>query len=330
MSTPLRLVTQTLTQADTFLIVSHAHPDGDAIGASAALGWLLQRLGKEVILYNESGLPEQFDWLTLPDRVATELPPKPPQVVVVLDCGDSSRVHTDGSFPFAESTVVNIDHHLGNPEFGDINWVEPHRSSVGEMIGLLAQACGVSLSGALGECIYLAMITDTGSFGFSNTGSDTLRLAADIVEAGIDPSRIQARLQTQLTLARVHLHGLALQQARTYAGGRLAVVSTSQEMFAATNTTAADCEGLVTAMRNIKGVLAGISLRETPEGQIKFSLRSWGETDVRSIAAAFSGGGHRNAAGGHLDGPLDTAEAQLITHIKNAWGLDEGRNTVYG
>ncbi|MFO7717050.1 MAG: bifunctional oligoribonuclease/PAP phosphatase NrnA [Desulfohalobium sp.] len=321
MSTPRHFVAQTLKQTDAVLIVSHAHPDGDALGSTAALGWLLQRMGKTVTLYNASAVPEQFEWLPLPGPLRNELPATLPECIVVLDCGDETRVHNDGSFPFPKNRVLNIDHHLGNPEFGHLNWVEPQRSSVGEMIGLLAQDYGIALSGELGACVYLAMTTDTGSFGFSNTGPDTLRLAADIVEAGLDPSRLQAQLQNQLTLPRLHLHGVALQQARTYCRGRLAVVGVSQAMLEATGTTAADCEGLVTAMRNIKGAWAGISLRETPEGSIKFSLRSWGDVDVQAIAAAFSGGGHKNAAGGSLEGPLSTAEAQLIEYIQHAWAL---------
>lgn len=321
MSTPRHLVAQTLKQTDSVLIASHAQPDGDALGSTAALGWLLQRMGKSVTLYNASAVPEQFAWLPLPSALHNELPPTLPECIVVLDCGDASRMHNDGSFPFPKNRVLNIDHHLGNPEFGHINWVEPQRSSVGEMIGLLAQDYGIALSDELGACVYLAMTTDTGSFGFSNTGAATLRLAADIVEAGLDPSLLQAQLQNQLTLPRLHLHGMALQQARTYSHGRIAVVGVTQAMLESTGTTAADCEGLVTAMRNIKGSWAGVSLRETPEGSIKFSLRSWGDVDVQAIAAAFSGGGHKNAAGGLLQGPLPTAESRLIEYMQHAWDL---------
>jgi phosphoesterase RecJ-like protein len=243
-------------------------------------------------------------------------------LVLVLDCGDQGRTHSNGDFPFDPLQVLNIDHHLGNPGFGTLNWVDPKRSSVGEMVALLAKDCGLSLDGPLGQAIYLAMATDTGWFGFSNTGPQTLRLAADIVESGLDPSRIQAKLEKQLTLPRLHLQGLALQQARTRLQGRLAIVSVTKEMFAATETAAEDCEGLVMAMRNIKGVWAGISLREDQTGLIKLSLRSWGDKDVQTIAAAFGGGGHRNAAGASLSGPLAEVEQRLVDYIQKAWAIE--------
>jgi phosphoesterase RecJ-like protein len=312
--TPRSLIHEAINSSQRFLIASHVSPDGDAIGSMIALAHLLRSLGKECLLYNPSGLPERFAWLQSPFSIQAGVPTLPVDWAIVLDCGDLERAGSELPESLDASRIINIDHHQGNPEFGRINWVEPDRSSVGEMVGLLAQDLGISLGGPLGEALYLALVTDTGSFSYSNTSPETLRLAADILAEGLDLDRFNASLQGQWSLAKVHLHGKAMQQASLAAGGRVGVIRVDGRMLQETGATLEDCEGLVNSMRQVKGVLVSLSLREEDAG-IKFSLRSWGDVDVQAIALHFGGGGHVNAAGGSIASSLADAEQRLVQAI---------------
>jgi phosphoesterase RecJ-like protein len=309
--TPRDTILEIITRHRSFLVLSHENPDGDAIGAMAGLGFLFQALGKSFTLCNISGLPRRFAWLELPGPVQTSLPSPSDHWAFALDCGDSRRLGEGFEQNLDPTRIVNIDHHLGNPEFGAVNWVDPDRSSVGEMIGFLAQDLGVPLQGPLGEALYLAMVTDTGSFSYGNTRPETLCLAARIIEQGLDLDSFNARMLRQWTLDKVHLHGLAMQQATVHAQGRIGVIRASSEMLEKTGTLPEDCEGLVNYIRQVHGVVIAVSLREE-NGMVKFSLRSWGEVDVRAIASRFDGGGHKNAAGGSIKGSLDKAERLLV------------------
>jgi phosphoesterase RecJ-like protein len=287
----------------------------------AGLGFILERLGKEVTLFNASGLPEQYRWVSLPRPIVQSRVLPAVDVIIALDCGDVSRLGQERSFLSRAKEVVNIDHHQGNTAFGSLNWVEPGRSSVGEMIAQLAGAFGLELSGPLGEAIYLALITDTGSFTYSNTGPETLQLAAEIIRSGLDLDGFNARRQRQWSLNRVHLHGAAMQQARLHAQGRIGVIAVSKDMLSATGTSAEDCEALVNHVRTIRGVIIAVSLRQDAEQKVKFSLRSWGEVDVQAVAASLGGGGHRNAAGGVLEGrSLPEAEALIVAEASRHLG----------
>jgi phosphoesterase RecJ-like protein len=314
---PRATISNLLREGRSFLVTAHVNPDGDAVGSMSAMGWIVRSLGKECVLYNPSGIPEKFDWLDLPCPVLERADPEAHDWTVVLDCGAGDRLGEDLERRLIPERTINIDHHLGNPHFGRINWVEQDRSSVGEMMALLAQDLRVGLGGALGEAVYLAVYTDTGGFCYSNTRPETLRVAAALLEHGLDLDRFNARLHSQWSLNRLHLHGLAIQGARLYAGGRIGVISASRRAMQATETDSEDCEGLVNYVRQIRGVVVAASLREEAEPQrIKFSLRSWGDVNVRAIAAELGGGGHHNAAGGTLDMDLDGAERTLVAHIR--------------
>lgn len=325
--TPRNQILEAISSSHRFLIASHVSPDGDAIGSMVGLAELLRRLGKECWLYNPSGLPDRFAWLNASLPIHHDPPPGPLDWIFILDCGDLERVGSALQSSLDRSRVINIDHHEGNPCFGRINWVEPDRSSVGEMVGLLARDLGVSLSESLGEALYLALVTDTGYFSYSNTSPQTLHLAADILSAGLDLDRFNAKLQRQWTLSKVHLHGAAMQQASLAAAGQVGVIRVDQNMLHQTGATLEDCEGLVNYLRQVRGVIVSLSLRQEEPRTIKFSLRSWGEVDVQAIALEFGGGGHINAAGGSLESTLSDAENRLIAaivrHLPRAAGTNQ-------
>jgi phosphoesterase RecJ-like protein len=316
MTTELNRIAEILRQENDFLVLSHANPDGDAIGSTLAMGWILDRLQKRYVLLNESGMPDRFSWLSAPAPLKERVLRPRYDRVLVLDCGAPDRAG-DSFAPLLDGKkrVVNIDHHLGNPMFGGVNWVDPTMSSVGEMVGMLARELGLELTDGLGQAVYLALVSDTGSFSFSNTSPAVLGMAADILKHGLDVGGFNARLQQQSSLNRLRLRARVLDTARLDHDGRTASIVIDQAMFRETGTGPEDCEGLINAVRNIRGVDVAVSLREEGTDRIKFSLRSWGSTDVRAVAARFGGGGHRNAAGGAIKGSLAAAREQLVEAV---------------
>jgi len=294
-----------------FLVASHYNPDGDAVGAVAAMAWLLHGLGKQFTLYNRTGLPRTLDWVDLPGPLSTEPPRGAYDAVVILDCGDLDRVGPELIPTLDAKTIVNIDHHLGNPLFGAVNWVDPDYSSAGEMVADVARELGVALTGGLAQAVYLSIVTDTGYFSYSNTGPRALDTAAELLRLGLDTAALNANIQNQWSLDRIHLWSESLGRAKLNCDGQLGLIRIMTDDLIRTGTTVEDCEGLINFVARVRGVRVAVSLREHP-GMVKFSLRSNGTFNVQAIAAEFGGGGHRNAAGGHIPGDVEHAESVLV------------------
>lgn len=306
---------QALRAGSRFLVASHSHPDGDAIGAMAAMGYILAALGKSVTLYNISGQPEHFSWLVLPSPVVTELPENGFDWIIALDCGDSHRGGAALEAAMAVHPTMVIDHHIANPEWGRLNWVEPERSSTGEMVAELAAELGVPLTGPLGEAVYLCLVSDTGNFTFDNSSPRCMELAADIIRQGLRPGRVNALIQNQWSVHRIHLWGEVLGDTRMHFHGQLGVIRITQEQLARLEATAADCEGLINYVLRIKGIQVALSLREDGDDTVKISLRSVSGVDIQPVAAALGGGGHKNASGANVAGRIDDVEPGVISAI---------------
>lgn len=327
MSSPRSQIAEAIIRGNRFLVTSHVNPDGDAIGSLAGFCHVLQGLKKNCVLHVPGQqIPDKYMWLDFGgeakegvagNRDVSQLMTHGFAAVFVLDCGDEDRIDEELRPHLRTRTSINIDHHPDNTHFGDINWVEPKRSSVGEMIALLAKDLGLPLTGDLGEALYLAISTDTGFFTYSNTGPETLRIAAEIIQAGFDLDRFNRLVQRQSSLNTIHLHGLAMSGASLSLQGRVGVIRVDREMLRKTGTTLEDCEGLINHVRGIKNVMVALCLREEAEQEIAFSLRSFAEVDVGSIAAGFNGGGHKNAAGGKIRTTLDQAQERMIRAIEN-------------
>ena len=307
-----------LTAQDDFLLTAHINPDGDAFGSCVALGFVCKKLGKKFYLYNESGLPERFNWLSLPAPFEDNLPASKPQWIIVLDSGNKERVG-DKLLPWLkEVPVINIDHHADNTCFGRLNLIRPKAASVGEIIAELACDLDVKLTPPLSEAIYLTLVTDTGSFAYGNTTSFTHNLVAKMLDLGLDSSKIHALLDKNWTKNKIQLMILALSTLETFFEDKVGLICITQKMFRQTKTNKEDCEGFINYVRGLKTTMVAISLREELNKTVKFSLRSYGDVDVQQIAAALGGGGHKNAAGGTINGSIEEAKTKLLTQVKNA------------
>ncbi|OLN25619.1 3'-to-5' oligoribonuclease A [Desulfovibrio sp. DV] len=316
MPDPRLEIVRRIRAGQNFLVAAHAAPDGDALGSTAAMGFILEALGKNFSLVNDSPVPPQYGWMDLPaplierprdDADAYDL-------AIVLDCGDGPRLG-DLEKLLDPARVAVIDHHLGNPGFGAVNWIDPARSATGEMVALIAKDLGIPLTGPLAEALYTAMATDTGFFSFSGTTAVCLELIAEMIRGGLDVGTIGARIKNQWSMNRVRLWSEVLAGLSVCCHGQVGTIRVSQEMFIRTQTTPEDCEGLINNALRIKGVQAALLVRELPEGGVKFSLRSVGAVNIQTVAASFGGGGHKNASGGKLAMPLAEAEATLAAAL---------------
>lgn len=312
--TPLFQILDQWHTCRSFLLTAHTNPDGDAVGSLIGLARLLGRLGKTGHILLPEGMPDRFSWLPESWPIVSSVPEINDQCIVVLDCADRDRVGADLARTLNDQDLVNIDHHTGNTFFGTLNWVDPGMSSVGEMIALAARRLGVVLQGCLGEALYLAIMSDTGSLSFSNTSPQTLDVVSEILANGLDLNTVQSKMQRQWSSAKLHLHGRAMQEVSLRAEGKVGIIRATQDMLDQTGADMEDCEGLVEYVRRLKGVTVAVSLRETEDG-IKFSLRTWGEINVQAIAAELGGGGHPNAAGGFIKSGMLEAEERVVQAI---------------
>lgn len=315
MESPLRNIAELIRREDDFLVAAHVNPDGDAIGSTAALGWVLRLLGKRFTLYNVSDLPRPFDWVRLPGPLVSELPDPLPAWTLVVDCGALNRVGEPLMAAMNPERTVNIDHHLSNPNFGALNWVDKSYPAVGVMIAELAEELGLKLSGPLGEAVYLAVATDTGFFVYGSTKPETLELTAKLYRLGIKPGEINPKIINQWTPQRLQLLSRVLTTLSMHLDGEMGLIVADLATQAATGTNADDCDGLVNFVRNLRQVRVSAILREDAPDYWKFSLRSNGEDNIQGVAAILGGGGHKNAAGGNIAAPLEEATRILVDAV---------------
>lgn len=307
-----------LQQGRRFALVSHLNPDGDAIGSSAAMGFVLKALGKDFRIYNVTGLPEQFQWMELPCPVTSdleEIQAFDPDWYVVMDCGDLNLTGPEMAAHLPPDKTMVIDHHQGDRAKGAIAWVDTTMAAAGEMVALVARELALPLTGPLGEALYLALVSDTGYFSYGNTRAVTMRIGAEILEGGLNPGDFRVKYLNQWSLGRIRLWSQVLDRASMHCGGRVAFMGITQDYLARTGTTMEETDGLVDFIRRIRGVEAAVVLKEEGPGTAKFSLRSDGDTDVQRVAASLGGGGHVNAAGGRIEAPFNQAKDILLAAI---------------
>lgn len=321
MANPLKRISGIIRENDEFLVASHTNPDGDAIGSISALGHMLAALGKRFTLYNPSGLPERYGFAELPGPITTTLPDTLPAWSIVVDCGAGPRMGDALLDRLDETSVINIDHHLGNDNFGEVNWVDPAQPAVGTMVAALAEELDVDVSGPLAENVYLAVSTDTGFFTYGNTTPESLELTAQMLRDGLDIARMNMLITKQWSEERMRLWAEAMGNVTLHLDGLAATTAVTDEMFERTGTTSEDTENIINFVRRLKGVRVAVILREEGPDLYKFSLRSYGDDNVQAIAARFGGGGHKNASGGTIAAPLDTARDMLIQAVADTLGI---------
>jgi phosphoesterase RecJ-like protein len=279
-----------------------------------AMGMLLKALGKRADLVAADRVPNIYRSLPGAESIRFAMSVRGPyDAVIVLECDSVERTRLRGLPSFY---LVNIDHHSTGRNFGHLNWIDRDAASVGELVFRLVKASGVAITPEMATCLYVTVLTDTGGFCYGGTRASTFALARELVEAGADPIRIAQEIYFSTSTSKLLLLGAALSSLKRE--GRLAWLSVTHRDMLRTCAADEDCEGIVNYAVSISGVEAAVFLRELPEGQIRVSLRSKGSVDVSAIAERLGGGGHENAAGVTLEGPLPRALDEILAALRPA------------
>lgn len=310
-------VVSVLQEKQSFLITGHVSPEGDAIGSGMALALALRGMGKKAEVINRDPIPQQL--LFLPHEglfSRNQAITQSVDALIVVDSGSFERTGYTG--PFSIPTIVNIDHHITNPSYGDINWVVPTAMATGEMIYDLLKAMEVRFTPSIATCIYTSLITETGSFRYVNTTSRALQIAGEMIEKGADPFRIATALFEANTSGRLKLLAEVLTKMEVSPDHRIAWIQVSQAQLRKTGTTLEDTEDFVTYPRSIEGVEVAVFFREVGPEQYKISFRSQGKVDVALLAKRWGGGGHIYAAGCTRFGAWEKVRGAILASVQEA------------
>jgi bifunctional oligoribonuclease and PAP phosphatase NrnA len=316
-------ILKVIGEGERFLVCSHAGPDGDAVGSMIAMGMLLEKLGKRADLVSADRVPVVHRWLPGADRIEKALRVHGPyDAVILLECDGLERTRLQGLEKFFQ---VNIDHHASGVEFADVNWIDHEAACVGEMVYRLYKAAGVALTPEAANCIYTTVLTDTGGFLYGGTRASTFELARELTLAGADPIRVARQVYFSTPMSKLLLLGAALRN--LHREGRVAWLWITHEDMMRSCAAEEDCEGIVNYALSISEVEVACFLRELEEPRVRVSLRSKGRVNVAAIAERLGGGGHENAAGCTLDGPLARAKEQIVAELKAAVGRGQERRS---
>ena len=312
----LSQVVELIENKKSFAITTHIKPDGDGVGSSLGLCWLLRSLGKEAEVVINGEIPQAYRSLPGADEIRdVKYVNGRYDAVFVIECSDLDRPGIQG---LDKLTTVNIDHHATSEHFGSINWIDSTASAVGEMIYNLCKAIGGRITKEIAECVYMALVTDTGSFHFPNTSDRTLKVASELIKAGAKPSKIGEAVYYNYPWSRIELMRQVLSTVKRDASGRVATMRQTLAMRAQAEAVDGDNNGFVNIPLAAREVLAVVYMREVAPGHYRASLRSKGDINVAKAAEKFGGGGHKNAAGLSIDGDWDEAESRLVAAINDA------------
>ncbi len=304
-------VAAVLRSKRSFILTSHARPDGDAVGSQLALGLALEALGKSVRFVNRDPVPAPYRGFPAVDRIeVASRADGEADAVVVLECGDLSRPEVAG---LERETIVNIDHHLGNTDYGTVNWFDLSAAACGEMVADVIDALGVDWTPAIASHLYLAISTDTGGFRYGPMSTRTFEACRRIVLAGASPADLSRQIFDNFGIGRVRLTGAMLDGMELHHGDRVALLVIDQRMMDESGALPDDIEGLVNLPLGAREVQAVALLKQQSDGSHRVSLRSKDTIDVRGVAMQWQGGGHRNAAGCTVTGDIAVQKRRLLT-----------------
>jgi phosphoesterase RecJ-like protein len=312
-------VLEELRGADKLLLTTHENPDGDALGSLRAMHDILEQLGKDSLMFmspDEFPLPWEYRDMEFEGIIGAPPEDLDERTVVFLDCGNIDRMpvdflHRDGVH------IVNIDHHHDNTRFGTVNLVVPTASCTAEIVWGLAKELGAEITIPIADALYVALVTDTGRFSYENTTADAHLMAAELIDAGVDPHRVYRRLYEDLPFRRLQLLQRALASVERYDDGAMTVCCLTRQDYNETGALETDSEGIVDHMRSVEGTKVAVLVRdllsEDRLGARKVSLRATdGTVDVSIVARAMGGGGHPQAAGLTTELPYD----QLVERLR--------------
>lgn len=303
-----------LRAGERFLVASHVTPEGDTVGSQLALCLALQDMGKSVVAYNSDPIPRNIRFLPYAENIVTQIDPEAAfDAAIVVDAADLSRIGPGlaDALPRCRQ-VINIDHHKTNTGFGDLRFVDPGASATGEVVYRLLKAIPSTITHEIAVNLYVTVLTDTGSFHYTNATPAAFRIAGEMVSLGVRPWSIAEKIYESNPAARMRLLGKVLGTLEVSPDGKIASIVVSRSDLAAHGCTADLTDGFINFPRSIEGVEVALMFREEAEATYKVSFRSRGSVDVAAIAGLFGGGGHRNSAGCLVRGRLAEIKSRVL------------------
>ncbi|OGW50282.1 MAG: hypothetical protein A2078_12990 [Nitrospirae bacterium GWC2_57_9] len=318
-----------LERSVTVLVSVHKSPDGDALGSQLALVLALEKKGKKVIAQNLDPVPEIYRFLPGSERIKVGRALSGRfDAIVVLDADPPRTGLFDGGVP--ADMLINIDHHVTNPRQWPLTWLDADAAATGEMIHELIRQLNVPINPEIALCLYTSIFTDTGSFRYANTTARSMRIAADMIDAGADPWLVTENVYESFAYRRLKLLGNVLAGIEKSEDGRVAWVVVTEELFRQNGATPEDTDNFVNFVRSTKGVEVAVLFRQTADRQYKISLRSKGRIDLAGLAQSLGGGGHKNAAGSTLDGTLGEVKKRVLGAVTEAIAAQLGTGQTAG
>ena len=308
------------------MLASHSDPDGDAVGSLLALGIAIGRRGQKTTIYNASPIPAVYRFLPSVERIVRHMKKANTyDLALILDCGDLPRIGEASTTVSQIPVVINIDHHISNTGFGDIQLIDPSACSTAEIVYRLIKALDAPLDKAIATSLYTGILTDTGSFRFSSTNQAAFAISQEMAELGVEPHDVAQHVYGTYSLGRIKLLNLALDSIEISENGKLSIMTVTGAMFAETGTHPEDVDGMINYARRIEDVKVAALIQEQQNGNTNsnshcryhVSLRSDGNVDVAAIAGSFGGGGHASAAGFQIEATLTELKSDIITLAQN-------------
>ncbi|WP_258839505.1 bifunctional oligoribonuclease/PAP phosphatase NrnA [Mechercharimyces sp. CAU 1602] len=319
---PLSAATRFLNEANRFLVISHVDPDGDAIGSTLAVGEVLQQLGKEVQMVNESVLPRKFRFLAGSERIGSpeEVDIERFSHVITVDAADIRRIGSLHTALAPDTAILNIDHHGTNDHFGTMNWVVADAAATTQVLYEWIENLPVSWTPSLATSVYTGLFTDTGGFRYSNTSEDVMQIAAKLLAHGAPAHQVAEEVMETVSRSHLHLLQQALSSLSFAHNDQIAWMVLSGEWV---HEQKDEVEGIVNYARNVEGVEVGILFREVKSQVWKVSLRSREHVDVSRVATSFDGGGHARAAGCTVIGSEKEVTMRVVSLVKELLAGEE-------
>lgn len=299
----------------SFLLTTHESPDGDAVGSTLALASFLRMIGKDVWIYLRDPVPELYRFLPGSDTISNAVPDRDFDVSVVLDVGELRRAGDEFCSFSRGGKRINLDHHLTCEYFGDYNLIDETAAATGVLVYRIISRFGYSMDFATALCLYVSIISDTGSFRYSNANREAFSIAGEMIECGVNAWSVAEQIYENQPLKRLELLTKSLATLEVICGGQAASLTVTHGMYAETGADAELTDGFVNYPRSIRGVEVAIFFRQLNEYTYKVGFRSKGAVNVAAFAGALGGGGHHNAAGCTLSGSLDDIKSRVYTIV---------------
>ena len=314
----IQQICEVIRTNSSFLITTHEGPDGDAIGSSLALASFLRNIGKEVTVFYQDTVPDLYTFVPGTDSVLSHIPDTHFDVVFILDIGERKRAGKEFCDFSRFTTTINLDHHLSCENFGDYNIIDSQAAATGILVYRIARAFGYRIDRETALCLYVAIITDTGSFRYSNANREAFSVAGEMIESGVNAWDVAEQLYENQPRKRLELLARCLPTLEVFLDGKAASVAVTSDMFEVCRADAELTDGFVNYPRSIRGVEVAIFFRQLEKKKFKVGFRSKGKVNVAAFSAALGGGGHHNAAGCTVEGTLDDVKATVYKIVEES------------